>query len=311
MQLKSNPYVKLKDKKFSIGEISIDLSRQFTFLTGDVDLTKLLHQIKEKLYHAYLVVKADNMLNGRTRLESIAIDVVSEGNREYAINQLEIIFEFVSKVIGRKLKFDKNVPNIATQIELENGEIIRLSTASLDIQYLVRWVANIYSSFINDEDNSSLNCTNIFLVPFPETFLSVSQQSRLMPELTKLFPNARFIFATQSPTILSSISPIKKDYYIYLMETDNYGKIHASQLQNEDKCVYGADMNEIYYLFCNTAQAVPYVDELILILQDSIKAKNFDEADKTIVKLKTLISYNDKELMRLEGILATRKMLTE
>ena len=171
MQLKSNPYVKLKDKKFSIGEISIDLSRQFTFLTGDVDLTKLLHQIKEKLYHAYLVVKADNMLNGRTRLESIAIDIVSEGNRDYAINQLEIIFEFVSKVI-----------------ELENGEIIRLSTASLDIQYLVRWVANIYSSFINDEDNSSLNCTNIFLVPFPETFLSVSQQSRLMPELTKLFP---------------------------------------------------------------------------------------------------------------------------
>lgn len=66
MQL--NPYVKLKDKKFSIEETSIDLSRQFTFLTGDVDLTKLLHQIKEKLYPAYLVVKADNMLSGRTRL---------------------------------------------------------------------------------------------------------------------------------------------------------------------------------------------------------------------------------------------------
>jgi hypothetical protein len=311
MQLNRNPYIKLKDRLYSIGETSIDLSRQFTILTGDVDLTKLLHQIKEKLYHAYLVVKADNMLSGRTRIESIAIDVVSDGNREYAINQLGIIFEFVSKVIGRKLKFNKSVPSIATQIELEDGEIIRLSTASLDIQYLVRWIANIYSSFINDEDNSSFNCTDIFLVPFPETFLSVSQQSRLMPELAKLLPNARFIFATQSPTILSSISPIKKDYYIYLMQSDKNGSIYASELQNEDKCVYGANMDEIYNLFWNTKRAVPYVDELILILQDNIKAKNFDEADKTILKLKTLISYSDKELMRLEGILDTRKMLAE
>ncbi len=46
------------------------------------------------------------------------------------------------------------------------------------------------------------------------------------------------------------------------------------------------------------------------LLQEQIKAKIFDEADITVKQLKSMISPGDCELMRLTGILNTRKMLT-
>ena len=46
------------------------------------------------------------------------------------------------------------------------------------------------------------------------------------------------------------------------------------------------------------------------LLQEQIKAKSFDEADNTIKQLKSMIGHSDRELMRLTGILDTRKMLT-
>lgn len=46
------------------------------------------------------------------------------------------------------------------------------------------------------------------------------------------------------------------------------------------------------------------------LLQEQIKAKSFDEADITVKQLESVINPSDRELMRLTGILDTRKMLT-
>ncbi len=46
------------------------------------------------------------------------------------------------------------------------------------------------------------------------------------------------------------------------------------------------------------------------LLQEQIKAKSFDEADTTVKQLESVINPSDCELMRLTGILHTRKMLT-
>lgn len=47
------------------------------------------------------------------------------------------------------------------------------------------------------------------------------------------------------------------------------------------------------------------------LLQEQIKAKSFDEADITVKQLESMISLSDCELMRLTGILNTRKMLNK
>ena len=46
------------------------------------------------------------------------------------------------------------------------------------------------------------------------------------------------------------------------------------------------------------------------LLQEQTKAKSFDEAGNTVKQLESVISPGDCELMRLTGILDTRKMLT-
>ena len=45
-------------------------------------------------------------------------------------------------------------------------------------------------------------------------------------------------------------------------------------------------------------------------LQEQTKVKIFDEAGNTVKQLESVISPSDCELMRLTGILNTRKMLT-
>lgn len=57
-------------------------------------------------------------------------------------------------------------------------------------------------------------------------------------------------------------------------------------------------------------RAVPEVDQLLKLLQEQTKANSFDEAGNTVKQLKSVISPSDCELMRLTGILNTRKMLT-
>ena len=47
------------------------------------------------------------------------------------------------------------------------------------------------------------------------------------------------------------------------------------------------------------------------LLQEQIKAKSFDEAGNTVKQLESVINPSDRELMRLTGILDTRKMLNQ
>jgi elongation factor P--beta-lysine ligase len=69
-------------------------------------------------------------------------------------------------------------------------------------------------------------------------------------------------------------------------------------------------MNEAYKMFYDMERAVPEVDQLLQLLREQIKAESFNEADTTVKQLKSVISPSDCELMRLTGILNTRKMLT-
>ena len=47
------------------------------------------------------------------------------------------------------------------------------------------------------------------------------------------------------------------------------------------------------------------------LLQEQIKAKIFAEANNTVKQLESVISPSDCELMRLTGVLNTRKMLNQ
>lgn len=304
---KSPLYVKLKGDEFAEGEISIDLSRKVTCITGEIDLMKLLRHIT---IAARINGPTDfhNRLSGITRLEwSIRH---SKEKQEYGMSKVTALFEFASTVIGRQFQLHHCSSSFKTLLKTDD-RIEMVSKLGQDAQYLINWAADILASFYYEAGITLENCDKLFAVPYPEAFLSPLQTSKIMPALLKLLPNARFVIATQSPVILTTISSNPKDYHIYKMEVceDNFGspnKIRAQEYQNG---IYGAEMNETYKMFYDMGRAVPEVDQLLQLLQKQIKAKSFNEADITVKQLESMIGHSDRELMRLTGILDTRKML--
>lgn len=221
-------YVKLKGDEFAEGEICIDLSCKVTCITGEIDLMRLLRQI-------------------RINLCAKNVPIINTSAAIYQTLRLKEVLEFASKVIGREcLNADDSITDMAAC-------------------YLIGWATNMYVRLLAAPNKTAKNCSDVIMIAYPEAFLSPKQQSRLMPALLQLLPNARFVVATQSPIILTSISPNKKDYYIYMLEIieDHFGnkdRISAPQLQNDALCVYGMDMSEAYYTFSKMERAVPEVD---------------------------------------------------
>lgn len=223
-------YVKLKGNEFAEGEISFNLSRKVTCITGEIDLMKLLHQIA-------LTTRCTAPVDFHTRLDGITrLEWAISGNKDYGISVVTALFQFASTVIGRQLEIVTKV-QFCSWAKIGNS-IEMVGKLGQDVQYLINWASSIlYSASSNVLECSTLeSCDKLFAIPYPEAFLSPLQQSRLMPALLKLLPNARFVIATQSPIILANIQPKEQDYNGYLMrliDEDNEGnpnRIHAMQL---------------------------------------------------------------------------------
>ena len=224
-------YVKLKGNEFAEGEISFNLSRKVTCITGEIDLMKLLHQIA-------LTTRCTAPVDFHTRLDGITrLEWAISGNKDYGISVVTALFQFASTVMGRQVNIVPTKVRFGNWAKIGNS-IEMVAKLGQDVQYLINWASSIlYSASSNVLECSTLeSCDKLFAIPYPEAFLSPLQQSRLMPALLKLLPNARFVIATQSPIILANIQPKEQDYNGYLMrliDEDNEGnpnRIHAMQL---------------------------------------------------------------------------------
>jgi hypothetical protein len=228
----SKLYVKLKGDEFAEGEISIDLSHRVTCITGEIDLMRLLQAVSKATKCYTGIPRFSNRLIGISNLTWAVYGTTL--NREYCIAQLEAVFEFASTVLNREIKFDTSNANIQHLRAIEFVEKL-----NEDAQYLINWVAHILKTVYYEYYGTHTlreNYKAMHMIAYPEAFLSPIQQSRLMPTLLKLLPNARFVIATQSPIILSNINPKQKEYCGYLMrliDEDNEGnpnRFHAMKL---------------------------------------------------------------------------------
>lgn len=64
-------------------------------------------------------------------------------------------------------------------------------------------------NWLLDEEISQYNAQGIVLIDELETHLHIELQKKILPFLTKFFPNIQFIVTTHSPYILNSISNAK------------------------------------------------------------------------------------------------------
>ena len=146
-----------------------------------------------------------------------------------------------------------------------------------------------------------------------DTYLHPEWQRTILNVLVNEFPNIQFVVTTHSADVLSNIDTHKdKDYFVYKLERSEDGMICLELDPRAAYNPFGAEINDIYTeVFGKDERASAKVIDQIKQLQAYIKAKQFEKADAIVTELKSMIDPSDAELMRLMGILNTRKMLAQ
>ncbi|MDR1689873.1 MAG: AAA family ATPase [Clostridiales bacterium] len=118
-----------------------------------------------------------------------------------------------------ELKLQRDTKNLVFKIDIPGREPFGLHEMADGYSAFL----DIYMELIMRFENSSNTSVNyeqpaIVMIDEIETHLHVELQKRILPFLTKLFPNVQFIVATHSPFVMTSI----ENAVVYDLEKDEY-----------------------------------------------------------------------------------------
>lgn len=125
--------------------------------------------------------------------------------------QLNALF---SEVFGKKVKLIFKRSDLYFVLEDENKELIDLIKLSDGYSAIISIVCEIITR-MEAISFGNFDVSGIVLIDEIETHLHVSLQRKILPFLSKMFPNIQFIVTTHSPFILSSVD----DAIIYDLES--------------------------------------------------------------------------------------------
>ncbi len=151
-----------------------------------------------------------------------------------SLGQIDIKSLSINRQVDLNTQFKaKNVIK-PPQLEVKKGNaLFNIEQLSDGEQSLVIIVADIARRSFLASTNLGLNAFGIVLIDEIELHLHPGWQRKILPALTKTFPNIQFITTTHSPQVLSSVE--KTDSVIYLKEFSQYSI----------RSPYGKDSNTI------------------------------------------------------------------
>ena len=146
----------------------------------------------------------------------------------------------------------------------KQGQEIRLDSLSDGEKNVMIMVCDIARRLL--VANSDLNGKGIVLIDEIELHLHPSWQRKLVPALTKVFPNIQFILTTNSPQVLSNL------------KEENIRVIENFKLVKEINPVYGEDSNDILWNIFGVKKRPLHAEEKLsnfykLLETDQEKAK--------------------------------------
>ncbi|WP_305418521.1 AAA family ATPase [Photobacterium leiognathi] len=145
------------------------------------------------------------------------------------IQNFEGFQEVLRKILPTNIGFE--------ELEIRNMEVVFvcnggndefvLETASGGISALIDIAWQIYMFSTQEKSDFTV------LIDEVENHLHPIMQRKVLPDLVKAFPNARFIVSTHSPLVVGSV----KDSSVYALKHNSAGKVdsHLLDLQNQAK----------------------------------------------------------------------------
>jgi hypothetical protein len=119
-----------------------------------------------------------------------------------------------------ELKLQRDTKNLIFKIDMPGREPFGLHEMADGYAALLDIYMELVMRFEDSDATVNYEQSAIVMIDEVETHLHVELQKRVMPFLTKLFPNVQFIIATHSPFVMTSL----ENAIVYDLEKNEYLK---------------------------------------------------------------------------------------
>jgi predicted ATP-binding protein involved in virulence len=216
-------------------------------------------------------------------------------NKEYRDKQLAAIQESIVSIMPgySHMRVRRESETITL---LKGDQQFSLSQLSDGEKSLVVMVADIARrlTLANPSSDRPLEGEGIILIDQVEQHLHPGWQRKIVPSLTRTFPNCHFIFTTHSPQVLSSVQP---ENICLLRVKDAKTEINTPQAS------FGRDSNYILEELLEDSERENSVKQKLEELFDLIDSKQLESAMRLRKELSLLIGGDESEFGRADVLL--------
>jgi predicted ATP-binding protein involved in virulence len=152
----------------------------------------------------------------------------------------------------------------------------------------------------NPHSFSPLASSGVVLIDEIELHLHPSWQRRIVPILTRVFPNCQFFLSTHSPQVLSEIETA----YVFVMKADDNGAVAAPVSR-----WYGKDSNRILEDLMGVSERPNVVKEELRLLFRQIDEGNLAGARDSLAAISEKIGSDDPSFARASVLIKKKEVL--
>ena len=257
-----------------------------------------------KMFEAYKEAFGINFRNFKSFFhwyineENIENDIRLNQDSSYRNVKLEVVRKAISNFSNflkgleyREYRVKRNIadiPRLLLKKDSDNLYFEMLSNGEQAIFYYVADIARRLAITNPDNINANNDGKGIVLIDEVDSHLHPSWQRKIIPALTKTFPNIQFFITTHSPQVLSNV----KHENIIVIEDFKIKKNIAHTL--------GRDTNSILYNIFNEEKRPEEYKQKINSIYELIDNDNIAEAKKELDILKQDMGEDDVEINRIQ-----------
>ena len=229
----------------------------------------------------------------------------------YRISSLEVIRKTFQKLLNnlinipfsdlrivrhsrdRVFPFRRSIPNPNLVISKDNQDfkINQLSSGEKRLLMLATDLARRLAIANPGLGENALEGEGIILIDEIDLHLHPQWQRRVLPALTKTFPNCQFIVTTHSPQVLSEVPGES----VFILEN--------GKLLDYSPHTRGRDSNSILSEIFNVKERPEWSQQKIDHCLDLIDNEKWDEARENLKKLSNFLGENDTAVVQAQSIL--------
>lgn len=196
----------------------------------------------------------------------------------------------VVRVISERFTKNNGKPSLTITKNHQDFKIEQLSDGEKMLLMLVTDLARRLA-IANPGLSNALLGEGIVLIDEIDLHLHPKWQRKVIPSLTKTFPNCQFIVTTHSPQVLSE------------MRKENVFILEDYQIVENTPYTYGKDSNSILYELMDVTKRPEAVQNQIDDCLKLIESGHIEQAKSALNELTYLLGENDAEVVRANTLI--------